>query len=105
MSESHAALANLELSRELYTEEQRTQFYTDLQAAINAEHTAYQALCDHSGTYPVGWKFWQKAPAEWKSKHDGLRNGYADACVAASGMQEAHPLLARVFSQKWQPLG
>lgn len=41
--EATAAMTNLELSRELYTEDQRNQFYTDYQAARCAAKEASSA--------------------------------------------------------------
>lgn len=64
--EATAVMTNLELSRELYPEDQRRQFYAVYQEARSAASAAsdeYYELDD-----PRGWKFWQRPNAEWKDK-------------------------------------
>ncbi|WP_432780655.1 hypothetical protein QZH44_29800 (plasmid) [Pseudomonas corrugata] len=97
-------MANLELSRELYSDNQRKQFYADFQAALNAEKTSFRALKAHWRNGPAWWEFWKRAPSEWKQAERRLVDGYSQACKTLRDLKESYPLLVDVFYRKHQPL-
>lgn len=105
MSEEAAeALANLELGRELYTEPQRNQFYTDFQIALENVRLAQRTSSIHWETNPIGWKFWQSPPAAWKEEARRLLKVCRDATRAQEQLEKAHPLLVKTFWFKYQPV-
>lgn len=105
MSEnSHASMANLELCRELYTEPDRQRFYTDYQAALDAEQLALAELEAHWENRPTTWQFWKKPPEAWKLVQSQLLERYRLARNTLDALAASHPLLVRVFGYKRQPL-
>lgn len=100
--EATAAMTNLELSRELYTEDQRNQFYTDYQAARCAAKEAYDEYFGLDD--PRGWKFWQRPTADWKAKQEKLLESYRQAHMAVKTMEQEHPLLVQVYMHKSRPI-
>lgn len=103
--ESQEALANLELSRELYSEAVRSQFYADYQQVINAVRQAERVANKYVRTDPVGWKFWKRAPAVWTEEHRKLRKQYRKAVNARKQLEVSYPLLVKIFFYRYEPLG
>lgn len=101
---SNSAMVNLELSRELYSDDQRKQFYSEFQAALNAERSAYRAFNRHLRTNPAKWKFWKRAPLEWKQTEKRLADEYIQACLTLNKLKKSYPLLVDVFYYKHEPL-
>lgn len=99
-----AAMANLELSRELYSEEHRQQFYADYQAALDVERTTYEDLETHWRSNPEKWKFWRRASVPWKKVESELNQRYQNAHMGLGRLMKAHPLLVEVFDHKHYPL-
>lgn len=105
MSESsNSAMVNLELSRELYSDDQRKQFYAEFQAALNAEKTSFRTLEAHWRNNPARWKFWKRPPSDWRLAEKRLKDGYIQACTTLRDLKESYPLLVDVFYYKHQPL-
>jgi len=102
--EATEALANLELSRELYSEAQRNQFYIDYQQSLENERLAEQNYDNHWKTNPTGWKFWKRAPASWDEELRRLMKFYRDANHAKQKVEAAHPLLVKIYWFKYQPV-
>ncbi|WP_223508726.1 MULTISPECIES: hypothetical protein [unclassified Pseudomonas] len=100
--EATAAMTNLELCRELYTEDQRRKFYADYQAARCANEAAFEAYCELDD--PRGWKFWQRPPTDWNAKQEKLMEAYQQARRAVITLEHAHPLLVKVYLHKGHPI-
>lgn len=100
--EATAAMANLELCRELYSENQRNQFYTDFRAARCAAEAALKQLYDLAE--PEGRRFWQRPPAVWKEKRELLMAAHREARKVVYTMEQQHPLLVRVYMHKFFPI-
>ena len=97
-----AAMTNLELSRELYTEDQRRQFYADYQAARNAEAASNDAFIKHANLR--GWKLWKGPTADWKETNEQLVKSYRQARITVKAMEQGHPLLVKVYMHKGYPI-
>lgn len=105
MSEEAAeALANLELGRELYTDSQRTQFYTEFELALENVGLAERNSSIHWETNPIGWKFWQTPPVAWTEESHSLLKLYRDAVRSKENLEKAHPLLVKIYWFKYQPV-
>lgn len=96
-----AVKAILELAHELYSEEQRHQFYKDYQAALNAQQARLDEVAEHSRTDQRTWKFWQRAPADWTAERKKRLNAYYQAEQVVRKYEKGHPLLARIYAFKW----
>ncbi|MEG0869474.1 MAG: hypothetical protein RSG77_20855 [Hafnia sp.] len=99
-----AALVNLELSRELYTDDQRKQFFAEFQAAIDARLAAFKAIKAHRRNKPDKWKIWKRSPAEWRQASAKLKQAYSQECWTLIHLKNSHPLLVKIFSYKTEPL-
>jgi len=97
-----AAMTNLELSRELYTEDQRRQFYADYQAARYAAAASNDACIKHANLR--GWKLWKGPTADWKEKNEQLLKSYRQAHITVKTMEQEHPLLVQVYMHKRNPI-
>lgn len=100
----NAALANLELVRELYTVDQRNEFFKDYPAALNIRRDTQNALITHLRADPVGWKFWKKRPAEYVERKLELANDHLNACELVAKLRKSHPLLVKIYSYKSEPV-
>ncbi|GAB0078631.1 hypothetical protein I4I80_02610 [Pseudomonas syringae pv. tomato] len=100
--EATAAMANLELCRELYPEEQRRQFYAVYQEARMAAKAAADEL--FSLEDPRGWRFWQRPKQDWLWKRNKLDEAFRKARLIVQKLEEQHPLLAKVFIHRGNPV-
>lgn len=100
--EATAVMVNLELCRELYSGEQRNQFYADYTAARCAVDAAFKELYDLGE--PIGRRFWQRPPPAWKEKRDHLLKANRKARKVVEKMERQHPLLVRVYMHKFFPV-
>lgn len=100
--EATAALANLELCRELYPEDQRRQFYSVYQEA----RLAAKAAADELFTFddPRGWRFWQRPKPDWLEKMNKLHEAFRKARLVVQKLEQQHPLLAKVFMHRGHPI-
>jgi hypothetical protein len=98
--EATAAMANLELCRELYTEDQRRQFYSDYHGARYAEAASNDAYIEHANRR--GWKLWPSAG--WREKNQQLVTSCRQARMTVKAMEQGHPLLVKVYLHKAYPI-
>lgn len=90
--------STLELSRELYTEDQRRAFYDDYRKALQERESSYDACLNHRKSCPAkGYAFWKKPPEAWRDQDTRLIKKHIEARDNVSAMRLKHPLLVQIL--------